>query len=847
MSKAVEDVTEVAGLHTGASHEPEVRESQSSISKPPKKRVSQACSRCRSRKDKCDGKKPTCSACADVDEACIYDSATKKRGLPEGYVRGLEKLWGISLRNADGLESTILKIIETGDTDPHSLAKIWNDKEGNETLVETWRRSKVYQELDRLLPLLDLSDDKPGKRKRTDAGPAQRLEENPNRPPSTQAHIGQEQNLSPASTLGHPNDAFAATQESFGSKSSTIPQEISIRSTLPLPGRTWNLIDIYFSYTHCWFPIIEKHELLRLSYQYSHNESASSPHKSGGLAVLWAVLAYAGHQSRAINPYTTTNGPDSDWTVGRLYKESKAHIPPEEGDFELGHVQALLILTLLNIGQGRWSGAWILIGKAVRIAIELGFNHATDKKCLNAQVLLGCFVLDTLVALHLDRTPQLRVSDIRQIGTIDEDGLDEWNPWMDCLSLERNSADGRRGPAATLSTFNCLIRLTAILNNITHDESTGTRRANKCQELMDELGSCGEMNPLQSMSASNTSDGTSPPLQPHQYHLHIAHLSTVSAVYAYLDASDNGGQASNGTNHRVLAASAYKTMLLIVRHSEAFGLSIVPPTFACFIKVTLRGFNEVPQSALNDQHVTSAEWQERMFHSLSAMSTVWPAFKSLQTILKPNLTSTRNQSQPIPPSHPTMDRHITSQDQMITQLAAHPIVSDNLSGSNLDVRDSVNGVHYNRALSNNVPQSRDPPSVTSTDGRSSSWKESTASWNQLPSQPYDKVLNDASSAGTFTSHIDGDSTFNEFAALDAMEWNNNWDQGLLNLGFTETEMMRQDFNSFCQVPEPTSNDLVQQLLADAEVPHPLLGGIHGISDPNVLEASQTLRSMFKGW
>ncbi|OBT68295.1 hypothetical protein VE03_02232 [Pseudogymnoascus sp. 23342-1-I1] len=844
MSKAVEDATEVAET----SHEPEMRESQSGSSKPPKKRVSQACSRCRSRKDKCDGKKPTCSACADIDETCVYDSATKKRGLPEGYVRGLEKLWGISLRKTEGLETTILKIIETGDTDPHSLAKIWNDKEGNETLVETWRRSKVYQELDRLLPLLDLSDDKPGKRKRTDTALSQRPEENPNRPPSIQAPTGQEQNLSPASTLGHPSDAFVTTQEDFGSKSATLPQEITTRSALPLPERTWNLIDVYFSYTHCWFPIIEKHELLRLSYQYSQNGSASSHHKSGDLAVLWAVLAYADHQSRAIKPYTTTNGIDSDWTVGRLYEKSKAHIPPEEGDFELGHVQALLILTLLNMGQGRWSGAWILIGKAVRIAIELGFNHATDKKCLNSHVLLGCFVLDTLVALHLDRTPQLRVSDIRQIGTIGEDGLDEWNPWMDCLSLERNSADGRRGPAASLSTFNCLIRVTAILNNITHDESTGTRRAQKCQELMDELGSCGEMNPLQSTSATSTADGRRPPLLPHQYHLHVAHLSTVSAVYAYLDASDNGGQASNGTNHRVLAASAYKTMLLIVRHSEAFGLSIIPPTFACFIKVTLRGFNEVPQSALDDQHVTSAEWQERMIHSLSSMSTVWPAFKPLQTMFKANLTSVRNPSQQlITPNQPAIDMHITSQDQTTTQLAAHPIVSDNLSGSSLDVRASVNGPNFNMALSNNTPQSRAPPSVTSTDGRSSSWKEPTTSWNQLPSQPYDKVLNDASSVGTFTSHIDGDSTFNEFAALDAMEWNNNWDQGLLNLGFTETEMMRQDFNSFCQVPEPTSNDLVQQLLADAEVPHPLLGNIHGISDPNVLEASQTLRSMFKRW
>ncbi|KFX86648.1 hypothetical protein V490_08980 [Pseudogymnoascus sp. VKM F-3557] len=818
MSKAVEDVTEVTELHSGLFNEPEARESQSGISKPPKKRVSQACGRCRSRKDKCDGKKPTCSACADADETCVYDSATKKRGLPEGYVRGLEKLWGISLRNAHGLEATILKIIETDDTDPHSLARVWNDKEGNETLVETWRRSRVYQELDRLLPLLDLSDDKPGKRKRTDAAPSRRPEEDPNRQPSIQVHSGPEQNLSPASTLGHLNDASATTQGNFGAQSSTFPREITTRSPLPLPERTWNLIDVYFSYTHCWFPIIEKHELLRLSYQYSQNESASSSHKSGGLAALWAVLTYADHQSRAIKPYTAINGSDSDWTVARLYEESKAHIPPEEGEFELGHVQALLILTLLNVGQGRWSGAWILIGKAVRIAIDLGFNHATDRKCLNAHVFLGCFILDTLISLHLDRTPQLRVSDIRQVDTIDEDGLDEWNPWIDCLSLGRNSAEGRRGPAATLSTFNCLIRLMTVLNNITHDESTGTRRAHQFQMLMDELRSCGEMHPMQFMPASNAGDGVGPPLLPHQYHLHIAHLSTIIAVHAYLDASDNEVQASTGTNSQILTASAHKLMGLIVRHAESFGLSIAPPTFACFIQVTLRGFNKVPQSAIGEQNVTSAALKEKMLHSLSTLSTVWPAFTPLQTILKTNLASTRTPSQPLPPSQPTVNRHITSRDQLISQLVSQPTASDNNpSSSNLDVMDIVNGVQFN-----NIPQSRAPPSITSTDGHSSSWKEPTATWNQLPGQPCDKILGDASSAGTFNSHIDGDSTFNEFAALDAMEWNNNWDQGLLNLGFTETEMMRQDFNSFCQVPESTSNDLVQQLLADAEVPHPLL-------------------------
>jgi hypothetical protein len=43
-----------------------------------------------------------------------------------------------------------------------------------------------------------------------------------------------------------------------------------------LPSETWHLIDVYFSYTHSWLPIIEKHDLLKTSYQYSQNRSSLS-------------------------------------------------------------------------------------------------------------------------------------------------------------------------------------------------------------------------------------------------------------------------------------------------------------------------------------------------------------------------------------------------------------------------------------------------------------------------------------------------------------------------------------------------------------------------------------------
>jgi hypothetical protein len=51
-------------------------------------------------------------------------------------------------------------------------------------------------------------------------------------------------------------------------------------------------------------------------------------------------------------------------------------------DFELGHVQALLLLALYNARSGQWSAAWLLCGQAVRVASDLGL----DKLCPPTEV-----------------------------------------------------------------------------------------------------------------------------------------------------------------------------------------------------------------------------------------------------------------------------------------------------------------------------------------------------------------------------------------------------------------------------------------------------------------------------
>lgn len=108
-------------------------------------RVAKACTRCRTRKDRCDGLKPSCTNCSTSNQPCIYEATTKKRGLPEGYVRGLEKLLTLCSQSVDGLEDVLLLCLQDED-----VKRNWNTAVGDE-LYSSWKESKIYQELETFL------------------------------------------------------------------------------------------------------------------------------------------------------------------------------------------------------------------------------------------------------------------------------------------------------------------------------------------------------------------------------------------------------------------------------------------------------------------------------------------------------------------------------------------------------------------------------------------------------------------------------------------------------------------------------------------------------------------------
>lgn len=806
----------------------------------PRKRVSQACNRCRSRKDKCNGAKPQCSTCAALNKECSYDQNVKKRGLPEGYVRGLEKLWGLGFSQITELEPRMLKLLEVGPDGKgfQALASLWNDDQTQTPLPEIWRKSQVSRELERLLPIFDRGEERVGKRRRLDGEFRQEDDAEGGRQPSEQAQVVH--NGPPAgdassnaaglfapqtdgskvpagdfssqaaipvsqaeSSIDNDDPATSELNRLFGISQNgggeTTASDEPVSATSTLPSRAWLLLDIWFSYTHCWFPIIEKHDLLKVCYQYARKGLfvSSSSAGSGDYAALLAVLAYADYQSRALERSLLQpigdSAADISWSSEKMYSRAKMLIPDEDEICELGHVQALLILALLRLGQNQPRIAWLLVGKAIRIAIDRGLNLPAEEvlgtaqsvhKSRNNHTFLGCFFLETMVAAKLERRPFLRKEDLGNMK-LAEEGLEQWDPWVDCLDLRsrytgrqsfpNGSTMGPREPSSILSTFNGLVGVSKILNDLLQESSTGIAKIARCQELLRDLHAWSE-NPSQQEFVNIMSGSQSPSLLlPHQVHFTLSQICTFVALKLAIQ-KEQLGPPDNQTEME-LVNSARRAVGFLKAMLQDLGSPIAPPTNEYFISVVCQCAERNPVgSPASAMH---AEWAEEMSHLLAVMGEAWPSFKAL----KGTLSNTAFDH----PSYRTPGG--ASGLYTVTPLSQFPSVqpSDALNGIR---RQSILGGH----MPKQVPNTSDPLNGPSPPSASMFYKPAT-----IPSPFTDALTVGTGSESGFTpkpnsgrpqsSHqsmakwppnakvpqttppdIDGDSTFNEFATLDAMEW-----------------------------------------------------------------------------
>jgi hypothetical protein len=291
------------------------------------------------------------------------------------------------------------------------------------------------------------------------------------------------------------------------------------------------------------------------------------------------------------------------------------------------------------MGMGHYNRAWSLVGQAVRAAIDLQLDRPVDllspsvkAPSRSKHVFLGCFVLDTLIAARLKRRPHLRTDDVDVVGLVEVDGLEEWDPWTDCLTVRRDSSGSSRVPASILSTFNRLVQVLKSLNDAAWLPA-GANYMQASTSLLQKLHNWSQSQQGSLFdSLSNPAEHTSS-LLPHQNHLYNVYFTTLAASQLL-----SHGSEYEAVDLEPCTRSAKRVVGLIKQHSNTFGLLMVPPTYEYFVKTAYDVVHTV-QSSIESTHIILNDWKRNLDHCLNDMEPAWPVFESFKSSITYQSTS----------------------------------------------------------------------------------------------------------------------------------------------------------------------------------------------------------------
>lgn len=442
-----------------------------------RQRVSRACDQCRAARERCDGKQPRCFPCISQSRPCTYEVSPKKRGVQTGYIRTLELALGWVFEKVPGSEETLGALLAEPGAQGHPVLG-GKDPGGADRLQKRWRKSRVHRGIDRILsgesvPLPGQDDLSP----QADASDTEADAARP-RPNSDSITPGAEtarqtpdaRRMSagrcPPIAL---NDEPLRTERERQMPVSGMPQSSpTTPALLKLPSNHWRLLDIYFSYTHSWLPILEKQALFQASYLYPEHGLAIEPAdaSSAAHAELWAALALASLQDAGRADPSSLD--DSDPSPREIYETARGLLPTENGPFQVHHARSFLLLSLVNLGQDRLTGAGMLIGSAIRILLDPDTNQRAiqEKEGQKLDVaMMSCFLVDTVLSVRCNRPPHLRVEDLAASAPVSESGPDQWEPWTACDGFGAGNTASRssRSSAFCLSTFNQLYAMVKVV------------------------------------------------------------------------------------------------------------------------------------------------------------------------------------------------------------------------------------------------------------------------------------------------------------------------------------------------------------------------------------------------
>ncbi|KAK3676651.1 hypothetical protein LTR78_003426 [Recurvomyces mirabilis] len=303
---------------------------------------------------------------------------------------------------------------------------VWMSVIDSQALSKGWKQSTLYDELQRLVTDLDVTEIVQGNSPRSDKF------ENLYNLVATRAH-GEHR---PASVHGGPH---------------TILPIAALRP--PLPSNASKSIDFHFRWTQSWLPIMDKGNVHRSLYRVRRDEAVECAADEASLYALLSLTTVQQSGDNLEHQLNTSSASLFATHAHRLLHECTGPPTPTT-------VQTMLLLALHHITRDCQEDAWVLVGRATR-AIALLQRSCGDEllplsfrpeRELLKRLNLAAFVLDSLLSAHLRLPHALGPSGSGPIERLIADGTEEWEPGpTSSTSIFTN------GPGFCLSTFNDLV------------------------------------------------------------------------------------------------------------------------------------------------------------------------------------------------------------------------------------------------------------------------------------------------------------------------------------------------------------------------------------------------------
>lgn len=395
-------------------------------------------------------------------------------------------------------------------------------------------------------------------------------------------------------------------------------------------------------------------------------------------------------------------------------------------------------------------------------------------------------------------------SDLNAVGLLEEDGLEEWNSWVDVLpptgAPQGSKNSPRRGPLLALSCFNRLVELASVLNKVSRHISSGYNMATFAQQLVMELKQWDDCLPLgcRLIGPESIYPERHSALLPHQSYLGLTYVATLLWLYLQLISGEQGLHRSQRPATEGAKKLLYRGLSMLTQHLENFSMCGLPPLFELSLRTIAEQAFRLRNTADSFDTFPFARWADELRHKTTAFTSTWPAYGSLVSAMERwqhskdvvGGPSTFPGAGPMQPPGGARSLPQNGEGDYTSSILG---ISMPVDGQSLTPKDTVMEntdlgmmdvpLHHPREVQSALP---DPHS------RADSVYGTASAQHQ---QPQPQTPDSTASNPMMPGNIDA--IFKDLAYLDTTEWSTNREAGLKDFGFLDDST----FQAFCHDPD----------------------------------------------